>query len=67
MIFLSFWYQKKISKNKYISKHEKKIINDKEYNDYLNWCLSKNEIPMDKEIFLKEVEKKEILIKNLYK
>lgn len=34
--------------NKYIIEHEKKIEDDKIYEEYLEWCKFKGEIPVDK-------------------
>ena len=51
--------------NPYIEKHKQKNNNDYYYNSYLKWCEKNNEIPMNKQVFIKEVEDKENYIKNL--
>ena len=38
-------------KNKYIMNHEKKIKDDAEYDEYLEWCKFKGELAVDKEGF----------------
>lgn len=38
-------------KNRYIIDHEKKLIDDKEYQEYLEWCKFKGELPADREGF----------------
>lgn len=53
--------------NPYINKHSAKLENDRNYQNYLNWCQMKGEIPMEKEVFLLDVESKENQIKNLFK
>jgi len=53
--------------NPYIKKHAKKLENDINYQNYLKWCQQNGEIPMDKAVFLKDVEAKENQIKNLFK
>ncbi len=40
-----------ILRNKYIIDHEKKIVDDKEYEEYLEWCNVKGEIPVEKKGF----------------
>lgn len=55
------------SNNPYIQKHNKKLQNDAQYNNYLRWCQKNGEIPMNKEIFIKEVEDKENQINNLFR
>jgi hypothetical protein len=53
------------SHNKYIAQHHRKLVNDSAYNKYLKWCELYGEIPMNKEVYLKDVEAKEKEIKNL--
>ena len=36
-------------KNKYIEDHKKKLKDDNEYNEYLEWCKMKGEIAIEKE------------------
>lgn len=55
------------NENYYIKFHEAKLKNDKYYEEYLQWCYSKSEIPMSKQKFIKEVENNEDKIKNLLK
>lgn len=57
--------RKVVTKNPYIQIHSKKLENDRNYENYLKWCVQNNEIPMDKQVFLKDVESKENEIKNL--
>ena len=38
-----------VLKNKYIIEHEKKLIDDAVYEEYLDWCKLKGEMPVDKE------------------
>lgn len=59
-----FWGKKK---NPYITLHLIKLRNDGMYNDYLKWCYSLGEIPMDKYDFIKEIAEKENEIKTLTK
>ncbi|MDO5616788.1 MAG: hypothetical protein Q4G16_11395 [Cruoricaptor ignavus] len=47
-----------ILENKYIINHEKKLKNDAEYYEYLDWCKLKRKSPVDKECF-DEYEMKE--------
>lgn len=52
--------------NPYILRHKVlKIDNDRNYNEYLEWCYANNQIPTGKEEFLKEVENKEKELDNL--
>ena len=44
---------KKPKPNPYISAHEKKLRDDEEYNDYLEWCKKNGELPADKNVFYK--------------
>ena len=53
---MAFWNR---VKNPYVVLHKLKMQNDKRYKDYLKWCLSVNEIPMDKYDFIKEIADKE--------
>jgi hypothetical protein len=65
-IFISFIsiviYSKK---NKYIVLHKDYLKNEKEYLKYLQWCSSYNQIPLDKKIFSKEMEKKNSELKDI--
>lgn len=63
-IAFSFWYQKR---NAYIEKHKRKIRNDTDYEKYLDWCEKNNQIPMNKEVFIKEVEANEKYINSITK
>ena len=54
-------------KNKYIEIHEKKITNDTEYNDYLQWCKMKGEIAVDKEGYDEHRMKEYLMYKKLIK
>lgn len=63
-IAFSFWYQKR---NAYIEKHKRKMKNDYDYNKYLDWCEKNNQIPMNKDVFIKEVEEKEKYINSITK
>lgn len=57
--------KKVVNNNPYVQIHSKKLENDRNYENYLQWCAQNNEIPMDKKVFLKDVESKENEIKNL--
>lgn len=54
-------------KNKYIEIHEKKIIDDNEYNDYLEWCKMKAEIAVDKEGYDEHRMKEYLMYRKLIK
>ncbi len=58
---------KKVINNPYVNIHTKKLENDRNYENYLKWCESVGEIPMEKQVFLRDVESKENQIKNLLK
>lgn len=60
-------FTKKKKVNPYVNFHKLKIKNDRNYNEYLKWCLSVGEIPMDKYDYIKEVTRKEKEINNLTK
>lgn len=64
-ICFSFWYQKK-EKNPYIDFHKHKLRNDEHYKVYLKWCEQVGELPMNKQVFIKEVEDKEKYINDLF-
>ncbi len=57
-----------VLKNKYIIEHEKKLQDDKVYEEYLDWCKFKGEIPVDKEGYdehrMKEFQMYKKLIKH---
>lgn len=38
-----------VLKNKYIIEHEKKMKDDAVYDEYLEWCKLKGELPVEKE------------------
>jgi len=38
-------------KNRYIIDHEKKLKDDADYEEYLEWCKFKGELPADREGF----------------
>lgn len=61
------WLKNKKLPNPYISFHKLKIKNDNNYNDYLKWCLSVGEIPMDKYDYIKEITDRETEVNNLVK
>lgn len=63
-IAFSFWYQRR---NAYIEKHKRKIKNDTDYENYLKWCEKNNQIPMNKDVFIKEVEANERYINSITK
>lgn len=70
-ICFSFWYQnretrKKKLENPYIDFHKRKLLNDEYYDKYLKWCEKQGELPMNKQVFIKEVEDKEKYIKDLF-
>lgn len=57
-----------VLKNKYIIEHEKKIEDDKIYEEYIEWCKFKGESPVDKEGYdehrMKEFQMYKKLIKH---
>ena len=53
--------------NKYIIDHEKKLKNDEEYQEYLDWCKFKGELPAEKEGFDEHQMKEYQLYKKLMK
>lgn len=70
-ILFSFGYQKSEKKKKslenpYIDFHKHKLRNDEYYKVYLKWCEKVGELPMNKQVFIKEVEDKERYIKDLF-
>lgn len=68
--YISFSKKKEepvVGKNKYIEIHEKKIIDDKEYNEYLEWCKMKGEIAVDKEGFDEHRMKEYLMYRKLIK
>lgn len=78
LVIYSFWYTSKqkrkellkrslVQENYYIKLHQAKLRHDKFYNDYLTWCGQHNQIPMNKQSFIKSIEDKEKEIENLYK
>lgn len=56
-----------VIKNKYIEIHEKKIVDDKEYNEYLEWCKMKGEIAVDKEGYDEHRMKEYLMYRKLVK
>ena len=56
-----------ILKNKYIINHEKKMNDDAEYDEYLEWCKVKGELAADKEGFDEYRMKEYHLYKKLLK
>lgn len=70
-ICFSFWHQKREKRKKklenpYIDFHKHKLRNDEYYKVYLKWCEKVGELPMNKQVFIKEVEDKEKYIKDLF-
>lgn len=59
-----FW-NKERPPNPYITLHKLKLENDRRYNEYLKWCGSVGEVPMEKYDFIKEIADKEKEIENL--
>jgi len=53
--------------NKYIAEHKKKLMDDEEYQEYLEWCEIKGEIPAEKEGFDKHRMQEYHLYKKLLK
>lgn len=37
--------------NRYVLEHERKLFDDKTYDEYLNWCKFHGELPLDKSGF----------------
>ena len=56
-----------ILNNPYIIKHEQKLKDDALYQEYLDWCKSKGELPADKEGFDEYRMKEYVLYRNLKK
>lgn len=65
-ILFSFVYQKLCS-NPYINSHSEHLKNDKYYEDYLKWCEKKTQIPMDKKVFIQEIEDKEKFVEDMFR
>lgn len=53
--------------NPYIKIHRMHLKNDMNYDEYLKWCRKNGEIPMDKKVFIKEIENRNNKIKKLVK
>jgi hypothetical protein len=53
--------------NKYIAKHEAKLKDDEEYQEYIEWCKMKGELAADKEGFDEYRMKEYQLYKKLIK
>lgn len=53
--------------NKYIIDHEKKIEDDKIYDEYLEWCKIKGELPVEKNGFDKHRMEEYYLYKKIMK
>lgn len=53
--------------NKYIIDHEQKLIDDKVYDEYLDWCKFKGEVPAEKNGFDKHRMEEYQLYKKLIK
>lgn len=64
---LRFHLKREARKNPYIEKHRKYLKNESNYENYLRWCEMNTEIPMDKEVFIKEIESRNKKIENLWK
>lgn len=60
-------HYKKSKPNFYIQEHQKWERNEYMYNEYLKWCEYKGDIPMNKEIYLKDLTDKNKEINNLIK
>ncbi len=56
-----------VLKNKYIIDHEKKLIDDAVYDEYLDWCKFKGEVAVDKNGFDEHRMKEYHLYKKLLK
>ncbi len=56
-----------VLKNKYILEHEQKIIDDEVYEEYVDWCKVKGEIPVGKIGFDEHRMKEYHLYKKLIK
>lgn len=59
LVFLAWFVFRKKKVNPYVQFHKLKVRNDNNYKDYLKWCLSLGEIPMDKYDYIKEITDKE--------
>lgn len=59
--------RKKGAGNPYIKIHRMHLKNDMNYDDYLDWCGKNGEVPMEKKVFIKEIENRNNKIKNLVK
>lgn len=67
VIFRKNSVQENPAENKYIADHEKKIIDDHKYDEYLEWCKIKGEIPVDKIGFDEHRMKEYMMYKKLLK
>lgn len=54
-------------KNRYIEIHEKKLVDDNEYTEYLEWCKMKGEIAVDKEGYDEHRMKEYLMYRKLIK
>lgn len=51
LIVIGAFHVAKRKKNKYINSHNEKLTDDKDYEDYLEWCKVKGELPLPKKDF----------------
>lgn len=65
-VLFSFVYQK-LYANPYINSHSEHLKNDKYYTEYLKWCENKIQIPMDKKVFIQEIEDKEKFVEDMFR
>lgn len=54
-------------KNRYIEIHQKKVLDDNEYNEYVEWCKEKGEIAVDKEGYDEHRMKEYLMYRKLIK
>lgn len=56
-----------VLQNRYIQNHEKKLKDDAEYEEYLEWCKMKGELAVDKDGFDEHRMKEFMMYKKLMK
>lgn len=61
------WDKKQSKKNRYIEVHKRHLNNDYKYNEYLEWCGKNGEIPMNKKVYIKEIEDRKNKLQKLTK
>jgi len=58
---------RKYPNNDYVKTHQKKIDDDKNYNQYLEWCKDKGQVAMDKKGFMEIRNNEKALVEKFNK